>query len=540
MRLISFAAALTATLTAIVLVGCGQGKFGANNPTFQAGVFRYPIVAKPTTLDPAKVQDGDTIDVIQQVYEGLVGWDEKNECVPRLAEKWEIKDGGKTYVFHLKHGVKFHNGREMTADDFKWCFERTCDPKLASPTVETYMSDIVGVAERIKPDPKKGPAPTEVTGVKAIDKYTFQVQIREPRAYFISKLTYPCMYVYAKEAVIAPEKEITQLAEMVGTGPFKLEKIELDLQLSLVANSDYHLGAPKLKRIERPVVLDAATRLNMYKAGKIDLVQLERADVKNLKSDSEYSSQLKYYDRASLWYIGINCNKVPALKDARVRRAMAMAIDKNKIVDQVLDGINKRADCIVPPGCFGHRDTVKAIPYDLDGAKKLLAEAGFPGGKGIPHLTMYYREARPDIDIVATNVGAQLKGLGIEVSFQKLEWGAYLAEHNQHKIPFLHMRWAADYLDAENFLSTLLASYGNENKLDYHNAWFDDLCHRADISQDPKERMALYAQAEDMVLADAPFIPIYFQRDAELVSPKVKNLRDALFGHLPHTTTMVE
>ena len=533
MRLFPFVAAAAV----LALAGCGQGKFGAENPSSQAGVFRYPIVTKPTTMDPAKVQDGDTIDLLQQVYEGLVGWSVKNEVEPRLAEKWDVKDGGKTYVFHLKHGVKFHNGRELTADDFKWCFERACDPKFASPTAETYMSDIVGVKERLKPEGKT-PA-TEIAGVKALDKYTFQIQIREPRAYFISKLTYPCMFAYAKEAVADPMKEMTKISEMVGTGPFKPEKVEVDSIVTLVANKDYYLGAPKLARIERPVVLDAATRLNLYKTGKVDLVQLERADVVALKADATYATQLQYFDRASMWYIGIHCNNVPALKDARVRRAMAMAIDKDKIVDKVLDGINKRADSIVPPGCFGHRDKVNAVPYDLEKAKALLAEAGFPGGKGIPKLTMFYRDGRPDIDIVATNVGSQLKGLGIEVTFQKLEWGTYLARHNDHKLPFFHMRWAADYLDAENFLSTLLASYGPENKIDYKNAKFDDLCHLADISQDPKERLALYAEAEDIALQEAPFIPIYFQRDAELVSPKVKGLRDALFGHLPHISTEV-
>lgn len=218
-----------------------------------------------------------------------------------------------------------------------------------------------------------------------------------------------------------------------------------------------------------------------------------------------------------------------------------MAIDKDAIVNNILDGINTRADSIVPPGCFGHRDKVTGVPYDPAGAKKLLAEAGFPDGKGIPQLTMYFRESRPDIEIVAQSVGSQLKkALGVEVTFQKLQWGTYLDKHNKHELPFFHMRWAADYLDAENFLSTLLASYGPENKIDYKNPKFDELCHRADVSLDPNERLKLYAEAEDIALQDAPFIPIYFQRDVELVRPNVKGLKDALFGHLPHVGTVVE
>ena len=523
-------------LGAILLVsGCGKAEFGSANPSGQTGVFRYPMATKPTTMDPAKVQDGDTIDLLQQVYEGLVGWNEKNEIEPKLADKWDVIDGGKSYVFHLRKGVKFHNGREMTADDVKFCFERACDPKLASPTAATYMSDIVGASDRIK-----GKA-SSIQGVTVVDKSTVKISILEPRVYFIDKLTYPCMFVYAKEALVKADGEMATKPEMIGTGPFKIDEIAIDSYVHLVANEGYFGGAPKLKRIERPVVPDSSTRLNLFKAGKIDLIQLERADVKNLKEDAKYKDQLHYFDRASMWYIGIHCNKIPALKDPRVRRAIAMAIDKDDIVDNILDGINKRADSIVPPGCFGHRDKVNGVKFDVAGAKKLLADAGHPDGKGIDTLTMYYRDSRPDIDAVAQRVGSQLKkNLGINVTFQQLQWGTYLDKNNKKELPFFHMRWAADYLDAENFLSTLLASYGAENKTEYKNAKYDELCHRADVSQDPAERLKLYAEAEDIVLQEAPFVPIYFQRDAELISPRVKGLRDALFGHLPHTSTSIE
>jgi ABC-type oligopeptide transport system substrate-binding subunit len=121
-----------------------------------------------------------------------------------------------------------------------------------------------------------------------------------------------------------------------------------------------------------------------------------------------------------------------------------------------------------------------------------------------------------------------------------MEWRAYLEKHNKKEMPFFHMRWGADYLDAENFLSTLLASYGPENKVNYVNPEYDALCAKADTTADPAERLKLYAQAQDIVLQDAPFIPIYFQRDAELISPRVKGLRESLFGHLPHTTVSME
>ncbi len=517
-----------AALVAAFAAGCGPGKFSKTENTGPADVFRYPITTKPTTMDPSKVQDGDTIDVLQQVFEGLVGWSEKNEVEPRLAEKWDIVDGGKTYIFTLKKGIKFHNGREIKAEDFKFSIERACNPKFNSVTVETYLSDIVGVTER-----KKNEA-SEVKGVQVIDDLHLKITIDKPRMYFISKLTYPCAFLLAKESIKDPLKEMNSIDQMVGTGPFKVTKFSPDESVQLVANEGYHLGAPLLKKIERPVVLDAATRVNLYKAGKIDLVQLARGDVDGLKKDAQYSSQIKTYDRASMYYIGFHCNSIEALKNPKVRLAFAMAIDKDQVIAEALSGINQKADSIVPPGCFGYRAKVKAIQFDLEGAKKLLAEAGYPEGKGIPELTMYHRDGQPDVKVVAQKVGAQLSKIGVKVTFQELQWGTYLERHNKHELPFFHMRWAADYLDAENFLSTLLASYGPENKIEYKNPKYDDLCRRADSSQDPEERKRLYAEAEDIVLADAPFIPIYFQKDIELVSPRVAGLRDALFGHLPH------
>ena len=180
------------------------------------------------------------------------------------------------------------------------------------------------------------------------------------------------------------------------------------------------------------------------------------------------------------------------------------------------------------------------MPYDPAGARKLLAEQGYPEGRGFPKLEMSHRNNRPDIRLVADAVSAQWKkNLGITTNLRALEWGAYLEANNKKTLPLFHMRWGADYLDAENFLSTLLASYGNENKVNYRNAKYDALCQAADASQDPEERKRLYAQAEDLVIHEAPHIPIYFQRDAELIRPTVKGMRESLFGHLPHTKVSI-
>lgn len=516
------------------LAGCGKSSFSQGKDAAKQNVFRYPIVTNPTTLDPGIVQDGDTIDLLQQVYEGLVMWGEDNTVKPNLAESWEVKNNGKTYVFKIRKGVKFHNGREVKAEDFKWSLERNCSHALSSPVATNYLNDIVGVMDHF------AGKINDIPGVKVIDDYTLQIDLIQPRAYFLGKLTYIGSAVIAKESVPA-DKEINSITQGIGTGPFKFENYVPEQIVVLAANPDYHGGAPKVAKIERPVIKDAVTRLNKYKAGEIDLVQLERQDIDGVKADAALKDHLKFFDRPSIYYVGMNPKGQPQFKDVRVRRAIAMAIDKERIVNDFLGGVNKVANSIVPPGVLGHRDNAASLPFDPSAAKAELAAAGFPGGKGLPALEIRFREQRPDIRIVAEAVASDLKkNLGIQVNLQSMEWRSYLEKWDKGEIGFFHMRWAADYLDCQNFLSHMLSTTGPENRgVNYSNAKFDQLCAQADASVDQDERLKLYAQAEDLALQEAPWVPIYFQRDAELINPRVQGLRESLFGHLPHTTVSV-
>ena len=539
MRPTSIALVLLAALGAF---GCSKGKFSSGTAKPEPGVFRYPIVTSPTSLDPGVVQDGDTLDVIQQIYEGLVTWSPENTVVGALAETWDVQDGGRTYVFHLRHGVMFHSGRECKAQDVKWSIERNTVNGLQSETVDAYLSDVVGLSAVVaKQKAKKLDDPPEIIdipGIKVIDDYTLEIDLSKPTPYFLGKLTYLVSAPMDKD--FAPlGKEMTSVDQMVGTGPFKIQRYDRDQLIVLTAFDGYHGGRPKLDRIERPVVQDPATRLLKYKSGEVDMVMLERQDIKGLKG-TEYEAQLNYYQRPSIWYLGMNQNMLPQFKDKRVRQAIAMAVNKERIVNEVLSAQNTIANGIIPPGVPGYRPNAPSLKFDPDKARTLLVAAGYPGGKGFPELTMTYREGRPDIELAAAAVASDLKQyLGITVHLQTMEWRAYLDKYNKHQQTFFHMRWAADYLDPENFISHMLASYGPENKVDYHNAKFDALCSQADSILDMAQRVPLYQRAEDIVLDDAVWVPVYFQRDAELQRPWVKNMRESLFGHLPHTTTEI-
>jgi ABC-type transport system substrate-binding protein len=527
-------AIIAAAALAAALVGCGKGQFAGGNRVTAGNILRYPLINTPTKFDPATVQDGDTIDLIQNMFEGLTTWGENNTPVPNLAEKWEISSDGKTYTFNLKKGVKFHNGREMKADDVAFSINRAVSPSINSETVGNYLNDIVGFA-----DVQSGKA-KEMSGIKVIDDYTISITIDKPRPYFLGKLTYPTSFVVAKEAV-ADGKPMNSIKEMVGTGPFMAEDYVSDQMFKLKAFKDYHNGAPKIDGIERPIYKDPISRFNAYNRGEIDMIALQRQDVKAVLEDPKLKSQLIYYPRPSIYYVGMNLGMVKPFKDKRVRQAIAMAIDRDLIVNETLGGQNTRADGILPPGVLGHREHAAVYPFDVKKAQQLLAQAGYPGGKGFPAIKIAFRGEQSDVQLVADSVAQQLKqNLGITVGQEPMEWGAYLERNNAKKNPFFHMRWAADYLDPQNFISLFFLKDGNENKIYYSNPRVDELCTAADAELDETKRLNMYAEAEDIVLQDAPWVPIYFQRDAELISPRVKGLRDSLFGHLPHYTVYLE
>ncbi len=518
----------------VLLSGCGKGGFSDRVEASRApGTFIYPIVTTPTSFDPGNVRDGDTLDLLQQVYEGLVGWDENNEPVGLLAEGWAISDEGKTWTFTLKQGVKFHNGREVVAEDVKWSLERACNSGVKSATITAYLSDIVGMEER-----KAGEA-DNIAGVTVIDDYTIEFKLKQPTPYFLGKLTYLVSAVLPKESV--PEDGvITQVEQMVGTGPYKVKEYHIDSLVVLERNEDYHGEVPQIKVLERPIIGDAAARLSEYKLGNLDFVMLERQDIDGL--DEDLQKELKYFPRPAIWYVGMNQQHFEPFKDKRVRQAFAMVINKELIVNDRMGGVNQIANSIVPPGVPGHQENADgALPYDPNRARELLAEAGYPGGEGIPPITMNFREGRTDVRIVGEAVASMLEQeLGVEISIQMMEWNAYLEKENRGELNFFHMRWAADFLDPQNFLSHMLASFGPENKLGYINPEFDSLCRQADSIMEMEDRIPLYQQAENIVLDDAVWVPIYFQRDVELHRPELQGMRSSLFGHLPHTQVTVD
>jgi ABC-type transport system substrate-binding protein len=533
------ALALASLVTASL--GCGRGngvrEGSASGAASASGeqVLRLAQSAEPTTFDPALVQDGPTIEVLMHLYDGLVQWTTANELAPALAERWEVSKDGRTYTFHLRSGAKFTNGREVVAGDFVYAMTRALLPATASAVATTYLIDIVGA--RAVSEGKT----TTLEGVKALDDRRLEIRIDAPKAYFLSKLTYPTAYVVCKEAVEQGLSGKIDERNLVGTGPFQLAEYARGERIVLNANESYFDGRPKLDRIERLIVLDAGTRHQMFEAGQIDIVDVSTADLEQDRKDPKLSRLIHTFDRPAVFYCAMNQRAFPPFKDRRVRQAFNHAVDRERLVKTVLLGVNPVARGIVPPGVPGHDPNFKGLAFDPQRAKKLLAEAGYPEGKGFPPLTLTFRERTPDIKRGAEVVAEMLRAnLGVTVTLRELEWGKFLSERNRGTMPFYFLRWMADYLDPQNFLSVMLHSRAPENTIGYNNPEFDRLCETADTMQDKERRFALYRQAERLVVEDAAWVPIYFQRDNELWSPALRGVEDMLMGHLPHERTHLE
>ena len=512
------------------LAGC-KGGFSERSAEQRKGAFRYALEKPVVTFDPGRLQDPEGIELLSNVYEGLVAYNESNKIVPQLAESFEPSQNGKVWTFRLREDAKFHNGKPVTADDFKWTLERNLRPEFASPVALNYLSDIQGAASYAA---GKG----ALSGVRVVDPSTLEITLVEARPYFLGKLTYPSAFVLSKDSTGL--EEIRETAQMVGTGPFKMEAVIPDQQVTLAANSDYYLGEPGVEKIERPIIKDPVTRLNKYKSGELDVAAVMRADLASVKSDPALGKELRLVPRPVVYYIGMNRNIYAPFKDLRVRQAFAMGIDRAKIASDILGGMPE-ARGLIAHGVEGFRSEYQGIPFNPEEGRRLLAEAGYPGGKGLPPLEMIYRESAPDSRIIVESVHSSLKiNLGFPVRLRALEAGIYFERRNAGKLPSFFLSWGADYLDPQNFTTFLLRSDSTMDFEGYKNADFDRVGKKADAEVETGKRIPLYQQAEDILIQDVARVPLYFGRDAQLVSSRVSGLRTNLMGNLPHLKVSVQ
>lgn len=525
-----------AFLAALLLVGgCGKGHFGDEAAAAQSNTFRVSLNANPTTLDPAIVQDVDTGGLMDQVFEGLVKWGTDNKLHPALAESWDVKKSGTVYIFHLRKDVKFFNGDVMSAADVKFSFDRACTPSVKSTTASNYLSSIVGVDDALAGKVKG------VSGVKVIDPQTIELDLVKPAYYFLGDLAMPVADIVDSKVVPATS-QITSTDKMMGTGPFMPSKYIEDQSFALKSNPDYWQGKPSIDGVLYAIVKDEQTRLNMFEQGQLDFSSASRQNAVVMKQNPKYSSDLHLDPRPATSYVAFNEKVYPPFANVHVRRAFCMAINQVELCKQVLGGLNQPATGILPPGVAGFRPDAKCIPFDPAGAKKELAEAGYSDGSKLPPLKLFVRSDQEDSKLVGEAVQSYLKkNLDVSVSLTTMDWTTYLQQMNARLVPMYYVSWYADYLDPQDFLNLLFITNGPENRQYYSNPKVDALCKAAaPMPTDDPTRLKMYAEAEDIILQEAAWKPIFFATDINLINPRVSGLQQSTMGYLPFNTVTIK
>jgi len=466
----------------------------------------------PLTLDPAISADMSSHTYVMLIFSGLVGLNQSLATVPDIAQSWDVSPDDTTYTFHLRPGVKFQDGREVTAADFKYSWERACDPATGSGTAATYLGDIVGANDMLA-----GTA-TAISGVKVIDDYTLEVTIDAPKPYFPDKLAYPTAFVVDRANV---ESGANWWLRPSGTGPFRLSKWLPGQYLSLERNANYYGEPAKLAQVVFHFSADAPMAL--YETGQIDVALVSTSYIDEATDESNsLHLELSTSPELSLYYIGFNTAE-PPFDDVNIRQAFCLAVDKAHIAKAILRDMVSVAEGILPPGMPGYNEALQGLDYDVDRAKELVATSEYGDVSNLPPITITVTGYGNSIPAY---LGAVIQdwqqNLGVDVSVRELEPEEFLYNLNEEKDEMFALGWVADYPDPNDFLDILFRTGMENNMFEYSNPGLDALLDEAAVEPDNATRLTMYQEAEQIVVDDAPCLPLFHSANYIVVKPYVK------------------
>lgn len=471
--------------------------------------------ANPSTLDPALIVDVSGAVIAAKLFNGLVRFREDLRVAPDIAEWWEVSGDGRMYRFHLRKGVRFSNGREVTAGDFKYSFERLLDPRTKSPN--TWMLD---KAEGAREFMKGGAG--EVSGFRVTDAYTFEVRLTEPFSPFLRMLAMTAAYVVPKEAVKRRGEDFS--SSPTGTGPFMMKEWLSGREVELVRNPHYFEGRAKVKGIMYRIIPEDLTAVTEFETGNLDILSLPSSAYAKFRDDPKWGPLVVSMEGLNTYYLGLNVSK-PPFSNAALRRAVSHALDRKRILETFHEGRGRLAAGPVPDLLrkWEVENEHDAFSYDPSRAWRIIREEGFAGVQANMYVT-----ADQDVVDLAEIIQAYLADAGITVKIRQLEWSAYKQAVNRGEADLFWLSWWADYPDAENFLfplfhSSNLGSAGNRTR--YVNREVDALIEKGQHSPGEEERYGYYRRAEEIIIGDVPWVPFWHRNDILVKQPWVAGYR---------------
>ncbi|WP_025849195.1 peptide ABC transporter substrate-binding protein [Paenibacillus ehimensis] len=519
-------------LSGTALAGCsgkeGAGADPARNEQ-QAKILLYNNLREPTSLDPPVGFDLVSYDILNNAMEGLTRLGKTQSPEPAMAKEWKISPDGKQYTFTLRDGIKWSNGDPVKASDFEFAWKRMLDPK--KPTPAAPLAYVIEGTEAYNSD--KGPA--EGVKIKATDDKTLEVVLTKPAPWLLGMVSNPAFFPVHQATVEKNDKWASEAATIVSNGPFKITEWKHDSELKMVKNDQYWDAASvKLDGVTFKMVNDSNTEYQLYQSGGLHIAGVIPAD---LSQKLFAEGKVKVEDSAGTYFYRFN-TKMPPFDNVHIRKAFQMAVDSQKIVDLVVKQKQKPADGFVsyglqdPAGDDFRKVGGKLVKFDAAEAKKLLekgmAEAGY---KTLPQVTLTYNTNDLHQKIAEAAQAMFKENLGVDVKIESKEGKVLTAEQKKLQLQFSRSSWLPDFADPINFLDIFQTGNPN-NRTGWSNAQYDKLIQDAYNEPDNAKRFKLLHEAENILLDEAPIMPLYFYNSAYMQSDKLEGVVRHAYGYI--------
>ena len=517
---------LSLILILSLVVGCqpSEPDRQASQPVAQryGGVYRYVLDHEPWTLDPARLRGLYSLSLVQQLFDGLVQFDADLNVIPSIAKSWTASPDQLTWHFNLRSDVAFHHGRSLTVEDVVYSFTRLMHPETRSPY--TWLFESVNGVEAFRQG-----LVDRIDGFQALGDHTLQITLSQPSALFIRRLGVGFAKIVPREIV---ERLGSQFGRQpVGTGPFQFVSWEKKREIRLQANEAYFEGRPYLDQLRYQFFLGKAWRsiFPAFERGELEDVGIPLSKRQQVIADSPY----QFFRKPILAtrFLMFNTHQGP-LSRVKVRRAINYAIDHDRLLRQIWHNRPARALGVLPPGLLGYDPTLAGYPHNPGRARQQLAEAGYPGGVGLPTIELWTSASDPAVRVEHEAIQADLARVGISVVLRQAASWRKLKTKVLGKRPNAMYRyaWFADFPDPDNFLHVLFHSQGTHNTTHYANPEVDRLLEVARYERDILRRSELYRDAERRIVQDAPMVSLAYYTFERLFQPYVRGIEISALG----------
>jgi oligopeptide transport system substrate-binding protein len=496
-------------------------------------VLRVNIAGEPAQIDPNRASWSTERTVIMQVFEGLLGFNQDLTLraigateIPTVANKGIAADG-KTYTFKLNSKVTWSDGKKVTAKDYVYSIKRLFDPTLAAEYTSFYFDIVGGEACYSATDADAATLAKlrDAIGVKALDDYTVEIKLANPRPTFLQLMALWPVYPVREDIITQYGDQWTEPPHYIGNGPFLMTEWVHEDHITFVRNPTYWGKAAKLDTLVENMITDANALFAAYQNNEVDIAGVPAGTEKTVMADPVLSKQILRYAELVTFAFQFNVNS-PPFDNVNLRKALNAAIDRDAFINNVRGGVGKAAYSWIPPGMPGYDASLGAdYHFDVTKAKAFLAAAGYADASKVPELKLQYADTGVN-PTIAQFVQNQIKvNLGINVSIEPMERKAFTQAVNAEKYSWAWYGWGADYPDPDNWLPELFGTGAGNNHTGYSNPAFDALAVQAKKELDNTKRLQLWAQAQKMVVDDAPVLFMNYRERFVLVKPSIQGLK---------------